>query len=808
MTKINNKFLEEAWDTTGKLLAKIIGKIIPIPNLDDLTEETIERFVEWGKNRIFGDNKNLFDVVRDEIVKEIYGYLKKHRVSEFAKSRLTEFKKNGLSKFNIELLSQENDFGGILLNFCRENNVSYNVSQEKELKNIAKDIELNVLNSLNNEKSIIQFCMLIQNKKSDNIINSLDQINQKIDKVYNELVSVSGDELDYYKNFFKPLCFHRFTRARVSMFDVFVMPEVEYKDNIVKAEDCAKGFLTSGDPLLILLGQGGYGKTSFVCWISRNYRKITNRPVHIIRLRDYFANTIDKIFDNIVKKIPIKKLEDNAVIILDGLDELCMAVGSNGSEAEYSTKLIKKFFELFGNRNDRRLIITSRNVFVNQKLLYSDELREFNEERHYFAKRNFNIHIAKLKPLSNQLRQYLIENLAEKDSNISKDSYIYKYLYEFDSKTEYNSILSSPFIVYLMCAASNSNNNDMVIDEECINNSWLLLRRFFYDIYINPEYSENDSRADMCKYREELYSITCEIAFRMYKKQYSKLYFTRDEVQKIVCEMFKDKNIKGELVDDNLVEYLSMCHSLSCYFDNSNLEYCALEFVHNTVRDFFVCEYILRGLNDIYRNDMDDAEKGKQISFWLSDHLMYLPLYKNNILINDNNIGQIYLQALEAAHETYPQLIENSGNNDNLHYIFDVFVENGGIHKFNYDSDEINVEKAKANILINSSFIYMNTVKKRLQNNQKIKWFGTNKTYPFDIMNCFGIKNIRWYNKADLLEYMKNFLDSADLSNVNLMYADLSGANLKDVDLKYANLREASLGGANLSGSNLKKLIC
>lgn len=586
MAKVDNKFLEEVWDATGKLLAKVIGRIIPIPNLDDMAEDAIERLVDFGKKGIFGDDKNLFDVIRDEIGKEISDYLKKQGVSEFVKSRLAEFMKNGLSKFNMELLSQENGFGDILLDFCRENNISCNVSQEKELNNVAKDIELNVLNSLNNEKSIIQFCILIQSKKSDNIIDILDQINRKIDNAYKELVGVSGDELNYYKNFFKPLCFHNFTRAKVSMFDIFVMPEVEYKDNTITAEHCVKDFLTSGDPLLLLLGQGGYGKTSFVCWISRNCRRITDRPVHIIRLRDYFANTVDKIYDNIINKMPINKLEDDALIVLDGLDELCMTIGNNGSEVEYSTALIKKLFELLGNRNDRRLIITSRNAFVDSKLLYSDVLQEFNKGYHYFSKRNFNLHVAKLMPFSNQLRRHLIKNLAEKDSNISRDSYIYKYLNEFDFETEDNSVLGSPFIVYLMCAAPNS-NNDIVIDEECINNRWLLFRRFFYDIYINPEYSENGSRAGMYEYREELYSITCEIAFRMYKSQYSKLYFTRDEVQKIVYQMLEDKSIKGEPINDKLVEHLSMCHSMSCYFDNINSENCALEFVHNIVRDFF-----------------------------------------------------------------------------------------------------------------------------------------------------------------------------------------------------------------------------
>ena len=76
MTKVDNKFLEETWDVTGKLFAKVVEKIIPISNLDDLTEDNIERFVEWSKKRFFGDNKNLLDIICDEIRKEIYDYLK------------------------------------------------------------------------------------------------------------------------------------------------------------------------------------------------------------------------------------------------------------------------------------------------------------------------------------------------------------------------------------------------------------------------------------------------------------------------------------------------------------------------------------------------------------------------------------------------------------------------------------------------------------------------------------------------------------------------------------------------------------
>ena len=87
-----------------------------------------------------------------------------------------------------------------------------------------------------------------------------------------------------------------------------------------------------------------------------------------------------------------------------------------------------------------------------------------------------------------------------------------------------------------------------------------------------------------------------------------------------------------------------------------------------------------------------------------------------------------------------------------------------------------------------------------------------------------------WLNRdIDGWGHMRANLNSADLSNANLMYADLryansnnanlKGADLRDADLKYAdlsdadlssadlryiNLRDADLRGANLSGADLK----
>jgi uncharacterized protein YjbI with pentapeptide repeats len=62
---------------------------------------------------------------------------------------------------------------------------------------------------------------------------------------------------------------------------------------------------------------------------------------------------------------------------------------------------------------------------------------------------------------------------------------------------------------------------------------------------------------------------------------------------------------------------------------------------------------------------------------------------------------------------------------------------------------------------------------------------------------------LRFLHDSDLLQYVKSFLYSLDLSNADLNGIDLSGANLFGADLHGADLSGAHLPGANLSGANL-----
>ncbi|SRR6266567_3174686 len=76
---------------------------------------------------------------------------------------------------------------------------------------------------------------------------------------------------------------------------------------------------------------------------------------------------------------------------------------------------------------------------------------------------------------------------------------------------------------------------------------------------------------------------------------------------------------------------------------------------------------------------------------------------------------------------------------------------------------------------------------------------------------------LRFLHDADLLQYVKSFLYSLDLSNTDLNKIDLSGANMSKAtlfgttlfgaDLSDADLNEANLSKADLIGTNLSKAL-
>ncbi len=640
--------------------------------------------------------------------------------------------------------------------------------------------------------------------------------NEKITEVHNAVVKDPNNTPDYLRAWNDRCCLHDDSQANVTLSTIFVMPEVEIEEKRYGIDVLVKAFLkedkddNKDQNILLLLGHGGYGKTSFVAHMAANTSEYTSKPLHIFRLRNFSKAEIGDLREEI-EALSNGNLDKDAIVVFDGLDELCMIGGRSGEEQKKATQLMVELVKFWRERPARKLIVTSRPNYVD----VGDIVTELNKQ----------IPLGKRKPVLQSYeyaafdvrqREQLVDKLEKADPALRGNtgcSYIRqmdenKDDENEDDENEDDPIYSSPFILYLICAGGDA------INEKHFQNRWLLFRTVFHDVLFNPAYRNGDNERDRFfrEHRDKLYYITCCLAYEIYKSGYKIPYFQREDVLNIIRAIYPE-----ETKSVAFANALCDCHALCTYFQKN--ENGAIEFAHNHVRDFFLCEYILQGLDDLYaeRGKGKSAEEcGKLVADWLSDNFKYAGTMPET----DN-----FLALAAQQKKTACPHVEQYFKADELKHVFDIFCQNGGLHE--YHAEQMNIKPKQA-----STFVVRNTTIffKHLFFYQSIpstiKWFS-------DLSLYYGARGVveamKWLENAHLEDIILdnanlmtlNFKNSslyhahlneanlrdANLFGTNLMFAYLNFAILRDADLRGANLRGANLSGADLRGANLINAI-
>lgn len=167
----------------------------------------------------------------------------------------------------------------------------------------------------------------------------------------------------YAKSFEEPLFLHKgIGNANVNLKNLFVLQKYiiikERRQQIQTAaeespknlQDEVADFLKDNDtPFLFIEGDAGSGKTTLAAWMNYHYSQkdevaeqlFCNRPLLTIRLRDLDKKCIAEkrsLSSAILKYMNISSLDDlerifpEAVMLLDGFDELCMIEGIDIAE--------------------------------------------------------------------------------------------------------------------------------------------------------------------------------------------------------------------------------------------------------------------------------------------------------------------------------------------------------------------------------------------------------------------------------------------------------------------------------------------
>lgn len=591
----------------------------------------------------------------------------------------------------------------------------------------------------------------------------LKSIGEQVTDIHDATVKAIDHNADYRNKWNERCCLHRNpTQPLVTLETIYVMPEVQVGEERLKVGDCVKDFLENDTQhILLLLGHGGYGKTSFVARMAAKTGEYTDRPLHIFRLREFAdveANNLHKEILDFTQN----KLEDDAVLVFDGLDELCMVGG--GNENQKSLVLMEQLAKFWRDYPTRKIIVTSRPEYIHapsveinlhkntpvgldQPILYSYEYAVFDDHQ----------------------RTELADKLERADSSL-KNSVGCQHVRAYSGEKD-DPIYGSPFLLYLICAGRG-------ITEECFSNRWLLFRTVFHDININPAYrgttpTQQEEFARKAENAKKLYRITSRLAYEIYKTGYKKPYFQKEEVLNIIRALYPDETSK-------LISALGDCYALCAYFKQT--ENGAVEFAHNHVRDFFLCEYILQGLDDLYakRPEMTAVKCGKKVADWLSDNFKYAK--------TEDETNVFLALAAEQKKIACPN-VEQYFKPDELKHVFNVFCHNGGLREYRAVEMPIGVQTAAGYVIWNSAYFLKILLPKT---NGLIQWF-----------------DVKQLNDGErvIIEEMGLVLEHADLSPANLRGADLSSAYLSGANLSDASLIDANLGGADLRNANLRYAI-
>lgn len=683
------------------------------------------------------------------------------------------------------------------------------LNRDAKLQDAVRDIS-----TKNNSQAEINITILFW----EDIQETISSNQNLIDMFYPRLcenVSIFTANKMYAESFCETLFLHKHKDdKRVNLVNLFIMQKYEeYGDtNIPEKYSLPKRIIhfirNEKYPFLFIEGNAGCGKSSFVAWLNYHVsrhevaaqRVLEGRPLITIRLRDLDRDLIrsDKsLVEAILKYMNINDVDDlekmfpRAIMLLDGFDELCMIDGIDNYE-----DLIYKF-QLRG-LSDFKFIITTRPKYIKNTI-------------------NVQHKLLTLKHFDSQQRAKWLERYTEKCGQKIEPE-VRKYIENIDDDAA-SAICDTPMTLYMLVAKNTS--------KEMMGNSWKLYHHIFYKELTETEYNQmfhNPNRNyahDIVNYRDIVYRINEEIAYRMYCSKNRKFYLTSNEIQNIITQLSNHKLSADEYTVKKLTEH---CYALCTYWKARSSDG-AVEFYHNNIRDFFLCEKIFREINDIYENESPQEDLKEALSQKLCE------LFKFGTL--ETMACQFILLRTYAnksnCQNNFP-FIENSCHI--LPELFEYMLTNGKIYN---NLNVINPIQAIINILTCTAQIYRHIYEPYLDKGDVIKWWNLPT-----LINEFGILKYVFAPiftqvpitcaKKDMLtmaskgDFSKINFSGYDLRNIGFQESVLRGtifsnailcgcdfsntkleqANFMNADMHYSSLEEAIMKQCNMDGADLR----
>lgn len=618
------------------------------------------------------------------------------------------------------------------------------------------------------------------------------------DKIFEKEEPKYNTSNDIYINSFKtPLFLHK-KNPDVILSNLFVFQK--YNDGKDDLQERLENFIQSDSHVLIIEGDAGNGKSSLVGWMNYHYNlgdddsknMFGDKKLVTIRLRDLKKELIkenfcEALFEYTKTHDPdeFETVFENSVVVLDGYDELCMILG--GTEYSLKDSMLEELLECF--YDSLKFIITSRPHYINKNSLRieydSIYLNHFDK-----AKRD-----EWITAYRDKCRQSIDPNVLDFIKNIDEN----------DAKD----VCDTPFSLYMLAA-------NQKMSEQVLNNSWALYHNIFYSAISETPYNEIYSRIkkkhSISKYKETIYQINEEIAYEMYKNnsKSASVFFLKDSKVREIVRRVAEKNCTDEDVKNLTEGSFALC----CYWKNDAKDG-AIEFYHNNIRDFFVCEKIFREINKLYDSVSSDELSDEEIQTFI-DKFCELFLYGGLADKVMEFIGLRTKFGIKNNNNDFPKVEQTKKY---LPQFFEAMLTNGGRMKCVNSNNPI---QEIINTLRCIAQVYRSVYRRYLNENEKIHWWNSvdnvnrNGMLRYVFKPVFGVDGYIGGGFSDFSRVDLNDCDvgnaillNQNFSNANLSYSNLSNsvlynAQLINAILQRAHLERARLQGAHLRGAHLR----
>lgn len=526
-------------------------------------------------------------------------------------------------------------------------------------------------------------------------------------------------------------CDRKLTLRQAFLFPEYEMMGQQYDDLERRLED----FRESSQRSMLLLGMPGMGKTSLTAWLAEHYRD--DDSMLFLRFRDLNRDFPDgtDLLAAVCAEMGCRSSElSGKKLVLDGFDEWRYTGDRQ--------RLLKDFMLDIMNLDNFQVLLTSRYNYID---LHDTEVEQ----------------VVKLLPFSRK-----------------KIAAFYQLFFGMDLQADMEirntEVLGIPVILYM--ALSTGVDITVAVDRCRIYEKIFALEGGIFDRFKTRGQKAYEDGSHPVQYaKRELKIVLQKLAFAIFQGNGESI--SNKKYQELVQEvMGRNEQISYDFPVKNLLE------------DSGSIE-----FVHKSIYEYFVAEYISEKIQDGLQGGNEEAMAG----------------------IFGDLLG--FAEVSDEIYAFLEHLVCQPQREYSWRFIYSVFLLmlKRGMTSFSGVKSETNVIVREKRIFCNMlRIIHIGhegkiPIKKALERElvcyiNLSDWFTCLDLSYFGLNDlCLGRVNLR---RADLTgaDLKGADLGRADLGGAKLQKACLTEADLREANLSGADLRRADLSGADLSGADLR----